>query len=82
MSSPTPSFATERLLLRPVTEADIPAYQKHFVDYEVIRNLSAAVPWPYPENGVHDYVTNVLMPRQGKGYWDWGICLKETPHDR
>lgn len=75
------SFTTTRLHLRPVTEADIPAYQQHFVDYEVIRNLSSAVPWPYPENGVHDYVTNVLIPKQGHDYWSWGIFLKEVPNE-
>jgi hypothetical protein len=42
--SPILTFTTERLLLRPVSEADIPAYTRYFVDYEVIRHLSAAVP--------------------------------------
>ncbi len=40
-----PPLETERLLLRGVLESDIPAYEKHFVDYEVIRYLSDAVPW-------------------------------------
>jgi len=47
-----PVFKTSRLILKPVSITDIPAYQKYFVDFEVIRFLSSAVPWPYPENGV------------------------------
>ena len=31
-----PIFATERLILREVTEADAAAYEKNFVDYEII----------------------------------------------
>jgi [ribosomal protein S5]-alanine N-acetyltransferase len=44
-----PVFTTERLILREVTEADAPSYEKNFVDYEVISQLAATVPWPYPE---------------------------------
>ena len=39
-----PIFTTERLILREVTEADAPAYEKHFVDYEVISQLASVVP--------------------------------------
>ena len=31
-----PIFETKRLILRAVEESDAPAYQKHFVDYEVV----------------------------------------------
>ena len=51
-----PPFITDRLHLRAVSINDIPSYEKHFVDYEVIRHLSSNVPWPYPDNGVHDYI--------------------------
>jgi hypothetical protein len=44
-----PVFTTERLILREVTEADASSYEKNFVDYEVISQLAATVPWPYPE---------------------------------
>jgi RimJ/RimL family protein N-acetyltransferase len=42
-----PVFTTERLILREVTEADAPAYEKNFDDYEVISQLASVVPWPY-----------------------------------
>ncbi len=65
----------ERVLLRPVTRHDIPAYEKHFIDYEVIRHLTDNVPWPYPENGVSDWVIDHILALQGNNRWIWGIFL-------
>lgn len=80
-SSIIPKFETERLILREIKESDFPAWQKNFVDYEVIRNLSSAVPWPYPENGVKDFYLNVILPTLGKDQWIWGMFLKEQPDE-
>lgn len=44
--------------------------------YEVIRHLAAHVPWPYPKEGVKDFIENHLWPHQGKSNWCWGILLK------
>lgn len=79
--SPFPTFHTDRLILREVTINDVPSYTRHFVDYEVIRFLSAAVPWPFPENGVKDFLDNVVLPKQGNDHWMWGIFLKEHPEE-
>ncbi len=76
-----PTFITERLILREVTEADAPSYEKNFVDYEVISQLTAAVPWPYPEGGVLDYLRTQIFPHQGKDRWVWAIFLKENPEE-
>jgi len=76
-----PEYKTERLLLRGVTVNDIPSYERHFVDYEVIRHLASTVPWPYPENGIQDYVTNHILPKQGRNQWVWGIFLKQSPYE-
>lgn len=81
MTSKLPVFVTTRLLLKAITIEDIPAYKKHFVDYEVIKFLSAAVPWPYPENGIEDFVTKVIIPNQGKNRWVWGIFFKTNPNE-
>ncbi len=70
-----PDLETERLLLRDVLLADPAAYQQNFMDYEVIRELAAAVPWPYPENGVATFLEK-LQPAQGKDRWVWAIYLK------
>jgi RimJ/RimL family protein N-acetyltransferase len=72
---------TARLILREVRESDAPAYQKHFVDYEVIGQLSAAVPWPYPEDGVLTWIRTQIIPNQGKDRWIWGIFLREQPEE-
>lgn len=73
-----PLFETSRLILKEVTMADVPAYEKYFVDYEVIRNLAAAVPWPYPKNGVEQFL-KMTLPHQGNNRWLWGIFLKSNP---
>lgn len=79
--STIPIFYTARLTLREITESDIPAYEKYFIDYNVIRNLSAVVPWPYPEGGVLDFLSTQIFPRQGKDRWAWAITLKENPDE-
>lgn len=76
-----PELATRRLVLKPVTERDIPAYERHFVDYEVIRHLAAVVPWPYPEEGVAEYVMTCILPQQGNNKWVWGIFLRTHPEE-
>lgn len=81
VQSCVPTFITNRLILKPVKQEDESAYKRHFVDYEVIRYLSAAVPWPYPENGIRDFIQNYILPNQGKNQWIWGIFLKENPEE-
>ncbi len=76
-----PTFETDRLLLKSPGLEDIPAYTKHFVDYEVIQYLSHLVPWPYPENGVEQHLKNTVLPNQGKDRWAWGIFLKDHPEE-
>ena len=82
MRYPTPLIHTERLVLEPLTLDHVArGYQKNFADYRVIRHLSAAVPWPYPEDGVTLFLEHVVMPGQGETRWDWAICLKSCPDE-
>jgi len=76
-----PKFETHRLILRPITTIDLPSCQINFNDYEVIRYLADVVPWPYPENGVEHFYHNILLPKQGKDYWHWGLFLKDNPNE-
>lgn len=76
-----PDIQTTRLLLSGIRIEDAVAYQKNFVDYEVIRHLSSLVPWPYPENGVVEFFRNVLLPGQGANRWTWAIRLKSHPEE-
>ena len=59
---------TDRLLLRAPQLEDLESYQKNFNNYEVIRHLAAAVPWPYPETGARDYLVGHIQPRQGRTF--------------
>jgi [ribosomal protein S5]-alanine N-acetyltransferase len=76
-----PTFETDRLILRGVTSKDIPAYEKYFIDYEVIGHLSAAVPWPYPKEGVKQFLEILIFPHQGNDQWFWGIFEKKNPDE-
>ena len=76
-----PTLTTSRLLLRPVIESDIPAVQRHFNDYELVRNLSAVVPWPYPADGAATWFHNHVLPNQGKEKWVWAITLRKNPSE-
>ena len=75
---PVKLLETERLELQPLTMKHCEGYTTHFVDYEVVRHLSTAVPWPYPEDGVREFIEQVVLPGQGKSRWDWAICLKDN----
>ena len=76
-----PLFETARLILRDITERDAPAYERYFIDYEVIGTMSHIVPWPYPESGVLQYIRTAVIPNQCMGQWVWGICLKPAPDE-
>lgn len=73
MNNIVPTCETDRLILKAIGITDIPTYKKYFVNYALISQLSASVPWPYPDNGVELYLNERVIPNQGKDRWDWGI---------
>ena len=73
----TPTFTTPRLRLREVRRTDIPAYEKHFIDYEVVRYLTDRVPWPYPPDGVREYLDTFVFPYLGENKWVWAITERD-----
>lgn len=76
----TPVLETDRLILRPLSLSDAPALQKHFDNWNIIQNLSAAVPWPYPENGAEEFFREYCLPMTQAGkIFIWSIFLKERP---
>lgn len=81
MKNLLPIFETNRLILREINLSDIPSYKKYFMNYAVISQLSSAVPWPYPDDGVEWFLNNVVFPEQGKTRWLWGIFLKSNPDE-
>jgi RimJ/RimL family protein N-acetyltransferase len=75
-----PTLYTERLILRPLTLDDAEASQELFPHWEVVRYLTAEVPWPYPADGARSYLENVALPAMARGEeWHWTIRLKSAP---
>jgi RimJ/RimL family protein N-acetyltransferase len=79
MSPLIPELTTQRLILRDVRLADPVAYVANFADYEVVRQLAAVIPWPYPPNGFADFLATRITPGQGKTCWCWALHLKTAP---
>ena len=73
---PTPILETERLILRPLAERDIPAIQRIFPQWEVVQYLNAAVPWPYPDDGAATNMAMCLEKRAKGEQFYWAITLK------
>jgi ribosomal-protein-alanine N-acetyltransferase len=72
----TPVLETERLILRPPRESDVPATQRRFPQWEVVRWLHNEVPWPYPDDGAAQHWRRMRgeMERREKSHW--AITLK------
>lgn len=70
-----PTLETDRLVLRGVTLEDVSAIQRHFNNYDVVRQLASVVPWPYPHDGAEQFVKSLSF-QQGFTRWVWGIYLK------
>lgn len=74
-----PTLRAARLTLRPLRLADAPAIQRHFNHWEIIRNLSAHVPWPYPEDGAETFIRDVCLPGMANGsLMCWGLVPNGT----
>ena len=73
-----PTLTTQRLVLRPLVESDIPAIQRNFTDYELVRNLSSLVPWPYPADGASAWFHTHVVTNQGRDRWIWAITLRDN----
>lgn len=46
---------------------DAPAIQKYFDNWNVIKNLSVAIPWPYPADGAEQFLRDCVVPRSEEG---------------
>lgn len=78
---PTPVLETDRLVLRPLRPEDVPAIERRFPRWEIVRYLAARLPWPYPPDGAASHVAECLeqMARREKCYW--AIFLKGGPDE-
>jgi ribosomal-protein-alanine N-acetyltransferase len=73
----TPTIMTERLILRPLALSDAPAIQRHFNNWNIIRNLATVVPWPYPDNGAESFIKLQLGKiATGEEVYQWVLALR------
>ena len=74
-----PTLETSRVIMRPVQMSDASLYQSLFANYEVIEFLDGnVIPWPYPENGVVEFL-NFVLPRMEAGETIvWALVQKGT----
>lgn len=76
------SLATPRLVLRPFELADAAQVQQLFPRWEIVRFLSAQVPWPYPDDGALAYYRDLALPAMARGEeWHWSLRLKRNPDE-
>ena len=75
-----PELETQRLILRPLELADAEQVQKIFPQWEVVRYLNGAVPWPYPADGAFKFYRDLALPAVERGdEWHWTLRLKSSP---
>jgi len=75
---PTPVLETPRLILRPLRASDAPTIQRRFPQWEVVRFLSAIVPWPYPPDGAAANTAACLAELERREKFHWAITLKAS----
>src|SRR5579872_7069779 len=73
----TPIIQTARLILRPLALSDAPAIQRHFNNWNVIKNLASVVPWPYPDGGAEGFIRQQLEKiAAGEKSYQWVLVLR------
>ena len=73
----TPRLETRRLILRPIALSDAPAIQRHFNNWNIIRNLALVVPWPYPDDGAETFIKREFGKiAAGEEIYQWVLVLR------
>jgi [ribosomal protein S5]-alanine N-acetyltransferase len=81
ISAMTPTLETPRLILRPLELADASQAQLLFPQWEIVRYLTKAVPWPYPPDGCYTFYRDMTLPAVERGdEWAWALRLKNNPN--
>ena len=71
---------TERLLLRPLQLDDAESAERLFPHWEIVKYLTAAIPWPFPKGLVLPQYRDVILPAIERGEeWHWSLRLKDSP---
>ncbi len=61
---------------------DAPQIQLLINDWEVVKWLSDAIPWPYPANGAEEYLSRTLSEIAEGGRYVWAITLKSDEESK
>ena len=76
----TPTLQTDRLVLRPIEQSDVPTVQHEFGRWNIIKNMTKKCPWPYPDNGAQYWFTHSVLSRYAtKSGALWAITKREDP---
>lgn len=78
----TPILETSRLILRPLDRLDAGQIQRLFPNWNVVKWLAAAIPWPYPDNGAEEFLDRVLPEVEEGSRYMWAITLKSDPESK
>ena len=79
----TPALETPRLILRPLALTDAAEVQPLFAHWEIVKQLNARVPWPFPADGVETYYRESALPAIERGdEWHWTLRLKSSPEQK
>jgi ribosomal-protein-alanine N-acetyltransferase len=75
-----PALQTRRLILNALELVDAAQIQVLFSDWEIVRFLTVAVPWPYPSDGAHTWCRDMALRAMERGdAWHWTIRLRDKP---
>ena len=65
-------------MLRPLELADAAQMQELFPHWEIVKYLTAQVPWPYPADGAYAYCRDAALPTMERAEaWHWTLRLAE-----
>jgi RimJ/RimL family protein N-acetyltransferase len=80
--APPFTLETERLYLRPLVLSDAPQVQAKFPRWEIVKFLSAHIPWPYPADGAETFIRDIALPAIDRGdEWHWSLRPKSEPSE-
>jgi len=75
-----PELQTDRLILVPLKLEDAEQTQRLFPEWEIVRYLTARVPWPYPAGTALESYRDSILPAIERGdEWHWTLRLKAAP---
>lgn len=72
-----PTLETQRLILRPINMDDVPAIQKYFNDWDIIKYTRAI--WPYNPEDTVDHVKDTIYKNETGHHITWVITQKDQP---